>query len=201
MAQGDTSPPWLGKLSTKLVEVIPRLKTPIQLAGFALAIAATIVIRLTNPGAEKLQIGAVVAGIVFIFWGQFFVALPHYPKETRAGLTIASFLIACIFLLCVLAILTVVGVTTAPSVTINIPKGWTLQQVVNTIADEAGGTAIFNSTCPEPFLSTQVREGTISDKDQPRLMRQVAHRLIDAKVNLEMEITKDGGSYEISCVH
>jgi hypothetical protein len=65
MPQVNKNPAWLDKFLPTLVQVIPRLKTPIQLAGFALGIAAALVIRVTNRGAEKLQMGAVAAGGYF----------------------------------------------------------------------------------------------------------------------------------------
>lgn len=105
----------------KFVNLIPRIKTPIQLAGLALAIAAVIAIRSVVPGATKAQISAGAIGVVFLVFGQVFAALGSFPQKDRVKLVVSLFSIFCAFVIALVVVTSILVAKTMESVDTDSP--------------------------------------------------------------------------------
>jgi hypothetical protein len=82
-------PGWLAAV----IQILPRLRGRIQLAGFVTATAAGLVIAVIAPGNIPALICATGLGVTMIIFGQLFAVLPVIPPDQRAFLVIAMFLI------------------------------------------------------------------------------------------------------------
>lgn len=88
----------------KLANLIPRIKTHIQLAGLIAAIATVIAIRSALPSAVNAQISAGFVGVTFLIFGQVFAAIGNFPQKDRTKLILGLFAIFCIFVLALVAL-------------------------------------------------------------------------------------------------
>jgi hypothetical protein len=82
-----------------LAEVLPKLKTKLQLSGFIVLIAAVVATRSIAPTALNAQISAGAIGILFIVFGQVFSSLRDIPETDRSRLILLMFSVFCLFVL------------------------------------------------------------------------------------------------------
>ena len=75
-----------------LVRIIPKLKTPIQLSGLALLVAAVIVVQSISPGNIQAILAAGMIGVSFIIFGQVLQFMDVFPRNQRALLFLGLFI-------------------------------------------------------------------------------------------------------------
>ena len=86
------------------------------------------------------------------------------------------------------------------SVTVNLLDGISLRNGITMLADEAGSTAVFGSSCSAEFLNTKVRGGILRAGSHAELMEQLSYRLVSpATSKISVTVNKDKGIYEIGC--
>lgn len=81
----------------KIVEVIPKLKTTINLIGFIVMIGAFVAVYSVNPENLQAQISAGAIGVTIIVFGQIFHFLNLIPEAQRAIYIVVMFLIFVVF--------------------------------------------------------------------------------------------------------
>src|SRR5271168_4736999 len=84
---------------TRLVDLLPKIKTRLQLSGLAIAVGAFVALRTIAPNAINAQISAGSIGVVFVIFGQVFSALKDFPAAQRAKLIITLFIVFCVFVI------------------------------------------------------------------------------------------------------
>jgi ankyrin repeat protein len=82
--------PW-SETGQKLVEILPRIRTKVQLTGLAIAIVGFLLIRVASPTALGSQIALGSIGILLIVFAQVFHFLPDFPQSSRLILILALF--------------------------------------------------------------------------------------------------------------
>ena len=94
------------------------------------------------------------------------------------------------------------GTPVEPSLTVNIPTGLTLKNVILLVAENDRSTARFSSRCTGSFLNTQVKEGLIRAEDTIGLITNLNYRLVDPKAKTQVKVTRDqrSGIYDIDCI-
>lgn len=77
----------------KIIEVLPNLKTKIQLSGLVITVVSFILINLLKPGSPlvaQLTIGSI--GVVLIVFAQIFHFLKEFPENSRLILVLVIFI-------------------------------------------------------------------------------------------------------------
>ena len=87
------------KILNKFINSLPKLKTPIQLAGFTLIIGSYYGINSISPGNLKAQIAAGIIGIAMIIFGQIPTILNSLPKKDRSKFLERIIIIFCLSLI------------------------------------------------------------------------------------------------------
>jgi hypothetical protein len=93
--------------SSSFVEVLPRIRTKIQLTGLAVAIVGFVMIRLASPDAVRAQLAAGSIGICLVVFAQIFHFMEAFPARSRVTLVIAIFFAFLIFTLLMAGIVSV----------------------------------------------------------------------------------------------
>src|SRR5262249_32549541 len=83
----------------RLILVLPKIKTKIQLTVFALIVVAIVATRLARPDNVPAQIAGGAVGLVILFFSQLPELVKNAPEDRRVKLVISLFSIACIFVL------------------------------------------------------------------------------------------------------
>ncbi|KPA12210.1 membrane protein [Candidatus Magnetomorum sp. HK-1] len=83
-------------LPNKLINLIPKLKTPIQLAGIAIVAGSYFAIEKISPENLKAQIALFIAIVVIIIFGLMPTLLKLLPKKNRSNLVLWIFVIFCV---------------------------------------------------------------------------------------------------------
>lgn len=83
--------PIMNELAAKLIEILPRIRTKIQLTGLAVAIVGFLLIRVASPTALSAQLTLGSIGIVLIVFAQVFHFLKDFPAKSRLTLVLALF--------------------------------------------------------------------------------------------------------------
>jgi hypothetical protein len=82
---------------TKLLEVLPNIRTRLQLSGLVVAVAAVVATRAVVPQAVNAQLSAGAIGVLFIVFGQVFSSLKDFPEHERSRLVLVLFGFFCVF--------------------------------------------------------------------------------------------------------
>lgn len=99
--------------TAELANVLPKLKSKLQLSGFALLVAAVVATQAVAPDNTFAQLSAGAVGILFIVFGQVFSSLKDFPEQERTRLVLTLFVLFCIFVL-TLGILTAYALKRPP---------------------------------------------------------------------------------------
>ena len=76
-----------------LARTLPSIRTTLALSGFVVATAAVLIVRLVSPGNTTAMLTAGSIGISLVVFGQVFHFLRDFPRNQRALVFIATFLI------------------------------------------------------------------------------------------------------------
>jgi len=80
----------------RLVQVLPRIKTKLQLLGLLIAGGVFVATRVTAPSAVAAQITAGTIAIPFLLFGQLPFILKHFPEKDRSRTVLVLFTIFCV---------------------------------------------------------------------------------------------------------
>ena len=104
-------------LGERLSQLLPKIKTRLQLSGLVIALVFSLFVHFAKPGDLLALITAGGVGISFLIFGQLFHFLKDFKEDERPKIFLASFTIFCLFTLTLL-ILTIVLVR-RPSMSIS----------------------------------------------------------------------------------
>ena len=91
-------------VSEKIVDVVPKIRTKMQVSGLAIAVAAVVLIRIYIPEAKNAQISAGAFGVLFLIFGQIFAHLGDIPLRSRATFLFRTFVLFCVFILALISL-------------------------------------------------------------------------------------------------
>ena len=83
----------------RLAQVLPKLKTKLQLTGLIALVGGVIATRAVRPSAVLAQISAGAIGVLFLIFGQVFSSLGQVRPDQRAQLIYRLFIIFVVFIL------------------------------------------------------------------------------------------------------
>jgi hypothetical protein len=78
---------------SKLANLLPQLKTPIQLVGFIVLVSSLIVIRSIDPNNVLALLAGGAIGVLFLVFGQLFYHLGIFPEPSRVRLVLTALII------------------------------------------------------------------------------------------------------------
>jgi hypothetical protein len=105
------------RLFSNLANLLPRLKTPIQLIGFVVLVSAFIVIRSIDPNNVPALIAGGAIGVLFLVFGQLFYYLNRFPGPSRVLLVLLALVI---FAALVVTLLIVTARSLSPLQTVSV---------------------------------------------------------------------------------
>lgn len=89
---------------TRLTSAIPKLKTPLQLTGFLVVVAAVIMRNNVAAANVQVQISLGAIGVLLVIFGQLFHFIgTAIPKHQRARLLVTMFVLFCVFIIGLIA--------------------------------------------------------------------------------------------------
>lgn len=89
----------------RLVETLPRLKTPLQLSGLVVIVAAIVMTQAVQAENTLAHISLGAIGVLLIVFGQLFPFMStSIPKGRREHLLIRMFAVFCVFILALIAL-------------------------------------------------------------------------------------------------
>jgi hypothetical protein len=83
----------------RLVDVAPKLKTPIQLTGAVVAVVAVVATRVVSPNEVISQIAGGAIGILILVFGLLLNVLEKFPDKDRVRLVITIFIGFCLLII------------------------------------------------------------------------------------------------------
>jgi hypothetical protein len=105
------------EMGAALAEVLPKLRTRIQLTGVVVAIAAMLIVQLVTPGNVKAILAAGAIGISFLIFGQLFHFLTAFRPKDRPTVFLGAFAMFIVLVLSMTALAAYFVATAAPEVT------------------------------------------------------------------------------------
>lgn len=142
-----------------LSNVLPKLKTSIQLTGLVVGLAFALIANFSNPGDTTAMLTGGSVGISIIIFGQLFHFLKDFDRAARPLVFLVSFGMFCVFTLSLLA-MTIFSLK-MPSVTVtdfhpSLEIKKKLEETKPTDPNAASTTdrrsLLFNSLSPEKWL-------------------------------------------------
>ena len=133
---------------TKLITVLPRVRTKIQLTGLVTTAAVALILQLYSPGNIPAILCGGMIGVSIIIFGQLFHFLTHFPKEHRAVVFLVAFGLFCAVIVSLsLAVYGFVKNTPSADVT------------------------LFQETLPDSLMSERLREFVQEAKEKGTLVQ------------------------------
>src|SRR5437016_3536484 len=164
-----------GRTWSKIFEQATKLKNIWQLAGFVIAIAAFLLLRIQLPTAADAQLLVVLLGISFLYFGQLFARLDKMQEGARAPVLFFSFLTFCV------SIFFVHRIAKAPAL---LPPYLPAEQTLITLGNEM---AILRGSY-ETMLDPQARAPRVNG-DARRMVKKI-RAVNDSALKTDMQIFK-----------
>jgi hypothetical protein len=100
-------------ITSKLIHVLPKLKTPLQLGGFVIIVCSAVAATQASATTVKSVIAIGTLGIAAVFFGFFFGKIECIPPRDRSRTVVILF----ISFLVVMLVLSVAAILTRPHTT------------------------------------------------------------------------------------
>ena len=81
------------KIVDKILSILPKLKTPLQLTGLLVTIIAALIVKIISPDNVAAMMSAGMIGVGLIIFATMFMVLPLILETQRAIFFVAMFLI------------------------------------------------------------------------------------------------------------
>lgn len=92
------------KFGHVLSQLLPKIKTKIQLSGLAIGLAFALFVHFAKPGDNVALLTAGAVGISLVIFGQIFSFLKDFKEDDRPKVFLVAFTVFCVFTLCLLLV-------------------------------------------------------------------------------------------------